>query len=532
MPSSATFNPPAPATDRSIRSLVVLVGLHVVAWAWMQWMSSGGNLDGYHDMLENYAWSHSWLQGTYKHPPLFAWTVKLWFGVFPVNALSYFTLSYVNVAVGLAGVALLAHQLGLGRWASTAVLLLLWSLPYTTLASKFNANSQLLSLWPWTAALLVASMRQPGVGRSILLGLLCAASMLAKYFSGVFLLGLLLATMACPPGRRWLASRYFAFTVLSLALALLPHILWLMRNDYPTLRYAMEQGGGTVGWLGLVKFALSPLFYWAPAWIALVSTARWHAGDAPRPGWWTLARLSWHSQGRDDLLFWLAITPGGITLLCGMAELAELSVPWSIPIGFAFSLLWLRNLAPWLPQASLARLHRAAWPVLLVLAGVVTPLLTGWRAYHEDKGYYRPDEAAARSIVAGWDARHPGARLRWVGGEWAHNGILPFYAGSAIRAVPGVPDGAEAAIDPVEGWAEQPGLLLCPLGPLSEKDAGPDALQAKTDQQGCVQDMQKWLQANSRPARLIAVTVSRPASWRFPHPLPYGYAVFDVLPRP
>ena len=41
-------------------------------------------------------------------------------------------------------------------------LLLLWSLPYTNLAGKFNANSQLLSLWPWAAALLLASWQERG----------------------------------------------------------------------------------------------------------------------------------------------------------------------------------------------------------------------------------------------------------------------------------------------------------------------------------------------------------------------------------
>ena len=51
-------------------------------WALVSWLSSA-NLDGYHDMLENYAWAQPLQWGTHKHPPFFAWVVGLWFTLFP-----------------------------------------------------------------------------------------------------------------------------------------------------------------------------------------------------------------------------------------------------------------------------------------------------------------------------------------------------------------------------------------------------------------------------------------------------------------
>ena len=130
-----------------------MAALACLLWAWMSTVANG-NLDSQFDMLENYAWSQSFRWGTHKHPPLFAWVVGAWFAVFPQTDWAYRLLSYANVWVALAGVAALGRRLGLGTLAQWGALLLLWSFPYTTLAGKFNANSQLLPLWPWTAALL------------------------------------------------------------------------------------------------------------------------------------------------------------------------------------------------------------------------------------------------------------------------------------------------------------------------------------------------------------------------------------------
>jgi hypothetical protein len=91
--------------------------------------------------------------GDFQNTHLFAWVVGAWFKVFPISDLSYKAMAYANVAVALAGVVALARQLGLARFSHAPVFLLLLSFPYTTLAAKFNANAQLLSLWPWTAVI-------------------------------------------------------------------------------------------------------------------------------------------------------------------------------------------------------------------------------------------------------------------------------------------------------------------------------------------------------------------------------------------
>lgn len=520
------------APSWSSASGVVAAGVSCLLWALAQWLARG-NLDGYHDMLENYAWAQAWEWGTHKHPPFFAWVVGVWFAIFPQTDLFYHLLSYANVAVGLWGVWHLGVRLGLRNIAPVAVLLLMWCLPYTTLAAKFNANSQLLSLWPWTAALLLASWQERGwrgLAYSVALGVLAGASMLSKYYSGVFLAGFLLPILLTTSGRQWLLTPrpYVALAVFGLVLA--PHIAWVAGHGWITLGYAMDQGSGDTQWGYVLRFALAPLLYWLPGWLACVAVCSYQQAQVqPQafwPLWWRLAVRSWMPTGWSDALFWLAVAPWALTLAFGIAGVAELSTPWAIPIGFAFSLLWLRNLQMAVPHATAAALrvlHRAVWPVLATIVLAALVLATG-SARTGQVGYYRPSAEAAQAIAQDWAQRHPGVALTWVGGAWAENALLSFYALPTARTLPGLPDTYPAHFNPYPNWSQQAGMLLCPRGPV--RPDGSQPLPTLCDQQA-----QQWLLQRGQNAQPILLAVQR-QGWRFPHPQTFVYAVFDVLPQP
>lgn len=525
-------SPSAPAGVPTGAALLWMVTLACLLWALVSWLANG-NLDGYHDMLENYAWSQPLQLGTHKHPPFFAWVVGLWFMVFPQNDAFYRLLSYANVGVGIWGVYVLGRRLGLARLAPLGAALLLWCFPYTTLAGKFNANSQLLSLWPWAAALLLASWQEKGargVAFSVALGVVSAACMLSKYYSGVFLAGFLLPIFLVREGRQWLLTPRPYVALAAFGLALAPHVAWIAHHQWVTLGYAMDQGGGQVVWGYVLRFALAPIFYWLPAWLAVCLVYGFMQARQQGGGWlrWSarFLRRSWCWQGRGDTLFWLALMPWLATLGFGATGVVELSTPWAIPIGYAFVLLWLRNLdaeAPAVTQAALAALRRAWWPSMAVV--LVIGLAVGWgNARKSGSDYYRPAADAAQAIVLSWNQRHPQQPLQWVGGDWAENAMLSFYAQPHLRTIPGLPDSEYARVLALPDWRQQPGLLLCPRGPVAS-EPGPTAKS-----RDCEQQAQAWLAKLGLPQEARVLTVQR-SGWRFPRPSPYAYAVFDVLPR-
>ena len=551
LPAPPLSPSPTQRTDATAppTSTATLVLVHVLVWAALQALVQS-NLDSYHDMLENFAWAQTFEWGTFKHPPVFAWVVGLWFEFMPTTDWAYRLLAYANVGLGLWGVAVLAQRLRLAHLAPAAVLLLLWTLPYTTLAAKFNANSQLLSLWPWTAVALLAAMEARGLRAwcwHLALGLLAAASFLSKYYSGVFLLGFLMVALTRTEGLRWLRGPWPWLALGVFLLALWPHLAWLRARDFATLGYAMNQGDGDTEWVPLIKFALTPVGYWGLAWLAAVAT---HALSTPAPkedsAWRRLAQglvHSWRPLGWDDALFWLAVLPGGITLLFGFAGVAELSTPWAIPIGYAFSLLWLRNLdALWGPAAghlARQRLRRAAWPVLALV--VALGAVHGWqRASQGHPDHYRPAQQAAQDILALWQHEHPQLKLGWVGGAWADNALLAFYGDRRIRALPGLPDEAPATLAPHPTWANEGGVLLCPLGRWNPDtaalvaDAAPaaktvDATRYSQVPQACLSDVADWLKTQGQPTQPHLLRVAR-HGWRYPREEVFGYAVFFYSP--
>ena len=519
-------------TRRGLLHAGTFIVLSCLAWTLMQLVTYPA-LDGRHDMLENYAWSHLATWGTHKHPPFFSWVVGVWFAWMPHQSTYYKLLAYVNVAVALGGVLKLAQALELPELGKPAVILLMWSLPYTTLAAKFNANSQLLSLWPWTAFFLIKAWQGQGwrqAADAVALGALGAACMLSKYYSGVFLLGLLVVCLLHAEGRRWMRTPW-PYLALALLLTLLwPHVQWVLAHDGVTFKYVEEQGNGHIYHKGLLTFALSPVLYWLPAWavvVALGGRALSRASQTPLD-WRALGRWAvqtWKPQGWDDVLFWLAFIPWALSLVFGLSSFVNLSTAWAIPIGYAFPLLWLRNF-----KLQAARLHAAempwtrldacVYPVLVAL--LLLSALLGWRnAKVADVNYYQPSLSVSQTLLGDWHRQHPDTPLKWVGGDWAENAVVSFYGDSSLVVIPGLPGSEVVNLYETGDLGAQPGLIFCSRGPV---------LSGLTSPGACEREAQAWLADQGLPAQAIAYRIFR-EGWRFPKRVEFDYVVFHVLPN-
>jgi len=507
------------------RWLFPLLCLNLLVWVLARFISDT-NLDPYGDMLENFAWGQEFSWGTHKHPPLVGWVTGLWFSVVPRYDTTYHLLAYLNVLLGLAGVYRVAIALGYASVAAPSVLLLAMALPYSTLAVKFNANAILLSLWPWVVFAWIKSQSETGINGSkwsILFGVVSALALLGKYYSGVLMVGLLLTSFSSKSGRRWLKSYKPWLAGLVFALALTPHVIWLVENNFITLAYIAAQTTSGETYQGLYKFVFAPLLYWVVPLVLCAWFATAHLGSVSRriATFVKNLGLAWYCRGWNDTLFWLAMLPWMLTLLFGAFGVVALSIPWAIPIGFGFPLLWIRNL--WYPEEAapkeLSKPVSNVFFIWLLLILVGSPFFAAFEAKTESTNYYRPRAEAAKAIIQAWQDKLPDTELHWVSGYWAENGLVAFYGNPEIKILPGLPDSEEAKAVSSLVWRNRPGLILCPR---NQAATPPPTL--------CPRDTERWLELNNLPVHTLRVHVHK-SGFRFPVQWEFEYLGYIYLPE-
>ncbi len=406
-----------------IRPLIMFITAHVLVWTLAM---SIARLPGvlWDDMLETYSWGQHWQLGYYKHPPFYAWVAGAWFQIMPRADWSFYLLSAVNVGIGFAGVwALATHFLKKGG-RLLAVLPLAFMPSYNYLASNFNANTILLSLWPWTTYAFVKSLETRSLRYSAAFGALAAACMLSKYYSILLLGTCLVAAIAHPEARRYFASPAPYVAVAAGALLLVPHLGWAFTNDWPPIKYALGKTG--YAWASSFQKAAGT----AVAGIAinlvpvaiLISALRRSSPDLVAGAW----RKLMLPERRWILV--LAVGPTIATILLGIAGYVKISIGFLIPAFFMLPMMIMLAMESTITRATVAAVARAV-VIVLCAALLAAPGVALGAFYLQIKGTADVSAIASRDAAAIWNETFR-APLRIVAGSEKYSIALPFYAPS------------------------------------------------------------------------------------------------------
>ncbi|ARP90831.1 hypothetical protein CAL14_11485 [Bordetella genomosp. 9] len=412
------------AADTHVARLRLLFALHAVVWTAGAWLYRS-NLDWAGDMLENYVWGIEWQAGYHKHPPLFAWITAAWFAVFPRSDAAYFALSNLNALVGLCGIVALAGRFLTPGLAAVAGLAMAVSPIYTTLAIKFNANTVLLSLWPWTAYFFVRYVQSGTRKDAMALGVAAALALLGKYFSVALLAGLAVAGLARPAWRARLLHPHVWLTAMAAAIVLFPHIEWMLHTGMQTIVYARQRMDDVshplpVVAADLVRYSLMQAGYLLPSAAFLLLLSGHRRAQA--------AKLMLHSWTHRILcrdLWWLSI--GTFLAICALAFVTRtgLSALWGNTQWFAIVPFWmaiLDNAGIAMEQRRIARLMAIYWIVVLALSaagGIVN-------AQRHERLTAEPRAELAKLATAIWRER-TGQPLAIVSGDDKEARAIAFY---------------------------------------------------------------------------------------------------------
>lgn len=323
-----------PVNHRTLRSPSgwwVAAGLLLFGAVWLAHLGHV-SLSPPTDNIEQLTWVRSLQWGYYKHPPLPTWLI--WLPV-QVLGLSGFTAALLGATCTLGAVGLLWLLLvrlrGRGH-AMVALLAVLCITFYNGRLNYYNHNVVLLLLSTASACACWMAFRTGQWRWWMALGLVMGLGGLAKYQIG--LTAAALATFAFQQ-RAWRHPRQWQGLALAAVVAfavLLPHLVWLVQNGYPPIRYAMSTSLDMQ--LGPVQRSLH--------------TARWLLDQLLNRGLPAVLLLAWVAHGlrrstsgpasgsqadgdaRALLLAW-----GVVPLLCmvvlGVATGAELQLHWGTP---------------------------------------------------------------------------------------------------------------------------------------------------------------------------------------------------------
>lgn len=446
-------------------NLINLLILHSLFWFSFTCLTHIG-MSIHHDMAENYAWGQVFEWGTFKHPPLIGWITGLWFRIVPENNITYFVLSYFNVGMALWGIVQLAQvfqkiendtQEDFVWWVLALSVL---TIAYATAStSRFNPNTLLLSLWPWTAYFFISSINYSGKHqylKALGLGLMASLCMLGKYFSGVLLLSLFIISFSNKAYRRWYCTPYPYIALLCMVASFVPHVLWLYKMNFPSIEYMHDKMWLEIRPGQLISFALSGVYFFILPWV-IFAYFRFRKDGAG-----VIANETKLTKQNRQVLTLLVILPAANALVFAVLfHAAKVGSSFAYPIWFALPILIATLLKPYINQNN----TRLLWKIIMVFWVSMSLLLCIFfsvKLYKKESEYYVGSKEMALALQNEWDKKMHGEKIfKWVAGPWGESASLAFYLPTHPKALSGFPDLKPALINPYLKWKTENGVLIC-----------------------------------------------------------------------
>jgi hypothetical protein len=400
--------------SRGSTPAIVFLCLHTAVWTLYATLSNEGAL--HLDMIEAYSWGREFQLGYYKHPPLWAWIAGAWFQVFPRTNWAFYLLATLNSAIGIAGVWKLTGLFTKDVHRLNATLLILLFPFYTVQGHQYNANFIQLSIWPWTAYFFVRSIENRRLLDAILFGVMAAAGLLSKYYSALLLLSCVFASFFHASWRQYYRSSLPYVSVAVCVLFFLPHLWWLVQNDFAPIKYAGSKTEFSITTIygSILTFILGCIVFSLPAAGLIVLSRQWSGQRAHEAGGALI------SPDYESLLAILALGPFFLTLLSALLGHVRLSTNFASPLFFLVPLLLIQTLKP--PAILLRRLAGGVVGALYACAGFAGPTVPHVFKHRDPK----PAIEVTREAKRVW-SEMTGLPLRVVAGSEAYAMAAAFY---------------------------------------------------------------------------------------------------------
>ncbi|MCK1388840.1 glycosyltransferase family 39 protein [Bradyrhizobium sp. 21] len=481
--------------------VIQLAILHAVLWTFIL-INLKAAQDIHMDVAEAWGWGQKFLWGYGKHPPLSGWVAGLWFTVFPPTDWATYALAMATVSVGMVICWLVALRVVDARRAFLVVVMIALYPIFNFKGFKYNPDLLQLVTLPLLVLAYLNAFEKRSWRSGVLLGLAGALALMTKYWVLTMIGAIGLAALIHPQRLQFLSSPAPWIAIVTMAVAMIPHIVWLAEAHFVPLTYAgdtysIEDSGQVhqlVSGYVLHNFALLAL----PVALAALAMAL-------VPHWLTLLL---RAPLRIITRAWARGANSGVNLSQAMnVWIVQIIVAFGPPLGalvfsiymktdWGISLFFLVPLAlvaiPALRVQSATLFNIVAiWLVLSVATLIASP----WIAAREmganagNTATYGARSDLARELTQAWHARFA-SRWAVVAGTMESIQPMVFYS----------PD-HPAAFVPIEAWDS--GLT----SPDDVKRYGFIGVFDPTD--GRLPAFEKWVSETAPKAERMVMTTRR-----------------------
>ena len=234
-----TFN------KRNINNLLyIFITTHLFVWTLVPTITNN-NLPL--DIIEALAWGSNLDWGFNKHPPGSAFFPELFYQIFGSQDWAYYFLSQIFVVISFFVVFKFAEEIFKNKILSlTSVLLLEGIYFYNYTTPEFNVNVCQLPFWSLTVyfSWKILNQKKIDIKDCILLGIFAAIGFLSKYLFVYLLVAIDFSFfyIIFIKKEKKFDYKYLISFVVFLVL-LVPHLIWLIDNDYITITYGLGRTG-------------------------------------------------------------------------------------------------------------------------------------------------------------------------------------------------------------------------------------------------------------------------------------------------
>ena len=230
------------AIKNNLNIFVIFLILHLIIWTLIPTLT---NVNLPLDTIEALAWGSSLDWGFNKHPPMSAIAVEFFYQIFGSRDWAYYLLSQIFVIIAFFTIYKFSEDFfNNKKLAFVSILLLEGIFFYNFTTPEFNVNVCQLPFWALSIYFVWRCIKYDKIIDYIFLGLFIGLGILSKYLFIYLVIGIKLFFLHLIKKRKKIKSNYFIAGPIAL-LILIPHLIWLVENDYSTIIYGLQRTGNS-----------------------------------------------------------------------------------------------------------------------------------------------------------------------------------------------------------------------------------------------------------------------------------------------